>query len=221
MDLGAPTEAFGYGARSNLKGPFGRKIIHSFDLFLCPPDQYSEELIGHGRGSGDSILDLFERNISEISDLVKVYPGDVTQQTYNGEDIEILFVDIAKGSEINDHLLGNFFPRLIGPGAVVIHQDYNHPWLPWVHWTAHAMRPYSEHIYDIGGTRLQVLTQAPPRDLWVGCRSDRMSREESYTALNDEIVQSENRYSAAMVAMSLAWLTFLEEWLEGRPCQAQ
>lgn len=76
------------------------------------------------------------------------------------------------------------------------------------------MPPYSEYICDISGTRVQVITRPPPRDLWVRCRSDPMSREERYAALNDEIEQSENRYSAAMVAMSLAWLTFLDEGLE-------
>ena len=87
--LGASTQAFGHGARDNLQAPFGRRTIHSFDLFLCLRDQYSEELIGHGRRPGDPILDLFEGNISDLSDLVKIYPGDVRQQTYRGGDIEI------------------------------------------------------------------------------------------------------------------------------------
>ncbi|HZT21020.1 MAG TPA: hypothetical protein VFA23_16535 [Dongiaceae bacterium] len=211
--LGASTEAFGRGARHNRKAPFGRRIIHSFDLFLCPRDAYSKELIGHGRAPGDSILDLYQDNVAAISDLVEVYPGDVLRQSWRGGGIEILFVDIAKTHQINDRLLEAFFPRLTGPGAVVIHQDYNHPWLPWVHWTAQAMRPYCEYICDLGGSRVQVVARPVPAETWVGCQWGRMSGAARRALLEREIAQNENRYSAAMVAMGLAWLTFLEEGL--------
>ncbi|WP_157961427.1 hypothetical protein [Microvirga flavescens] len=209
--LGGSTVSLAQGLADNPRGPFGRRIIHSFDMFVCPQDPYTEDLIGDTKRPGDSVLDLYEANVGQHSHLVRTYAGDLLEQKYEGRDLEILFIDVAKTVDLNDFILDNFLSRTLKSGAIVIHQDYNHAWLPWVHWTANALRPYSDFICDQEGSRVQFLRERPPRHVLKQCRSDGMSFEDRCAVLADEIARNENRYSAALVAMGLAWFTFLHK----------
>ncbi len=61
-----------------------------------------------------------------------MWSGDFKEHQYTGEKVEVMFVDIAKSSEVNDLLLSNYFPHLIPGQSVVIQQDYLHYRTPWL-----------------------------------------------------------------------------------------
>lgn len=202
--LGGSTLPLGLG----VKDVGGGSRLHSYDMFVCPNDAYSQGLIGPSKQPGDSVLDLYAANIAPVRDLVAIHAGDICSHGYSGADIGVLFVDVVKGEEINDHVIRTFFWRLT-PDAYVVHQDYNHGWLPWVHWTAHLLRPYCDFIADVGGTRLVRMKRAVPDDVLAQCLSESMSLSQKIAALNAERDHNETRYGGAMVQLGIAWLNFL------------
>ena len=139
--LGGSTVALARGLQDRTTTPQSC-VIHSFDRFIldpfmirhyCERDRYQE---------GDSFQPMYERNISEVRNLVEVHAGDVTEFHWTGGPIELLFIDIAKQWSINDHLLADFFPHLIPGVSLVIQQDYVHEWCPWLHVTMESLSDY-------------------------------------------------------------------------------
>jgi hypothetical protein len=210
--LGGSTCCFGDGLRAN-PNTQPRRSIHSYDMLVTPNDpfdSYANSLIGPAKKAGDSFRDLFDANTAAYADLIEVHQGDLREQMAPPRQIEILFIDIAKSSSLNDHIVRNFFSRTIGPGAIIAHQDYNHPWLPWVHITANLLRPVCEYVGDVAGTRLVVQTNAITPAMLARCLDAATSYDEKIAILENERDQNENRYSAALVHLSSAWLAFIE-----------
>jgi hypothetical protein len=129
--LGGSTCCFGDGALANPRlATASDQPIHVFDMFVCPKDVHSRGMIGETKQPGESVLDIFEHHTAPYQRLLRVYPGDLLQQRYQGRAIELLFVDIAKTYDLNDFIVRNFLANTVGAGTLVVHQDYNHPWLP-------------------------------------------------------------------------------------------
>lgn len=205
--LGGSTLMLARGAQENPRRP----TVHSYDMFICPKDPYSQGLIGHGRRPGDSVRDLYEANISPVRDRVRIYEGDVGIQDYEGAPIDVLFVDIAKTADLNDHILATHFTHLTGAGAFIVHQDYNHGWVPWVHLTAHLLRPWCTYLADTGGTRLVRVTADIPAEALKRCEWGATGHAEKLSLLRAERDGNETAYGAAMVQLGIAWLSFLED----------
>jgi hypothetical protein len=209
--LGGSSCSFGNGLSANpAAASFKRPALHVFDMFVCPNEPYSMGLIGSTKQPGESVLDLFEKFTKPYAEWIRTYPGDLLEQRYTGRDVELLFVDIAKTHDLNDFVIREFFARTVGAGTMVVHQDYNHPWLPWVHITANILRPVSAYIADVAGSRLVVLTDKPSNDMLAACMHGATTPEEKLAILDRERDINENAYSAAMVQLSSAWLAFLE-----------
>jgi len=52
---------------------------------------------------------------------------------WSGGPIEVLVIDIAKSTEVADHVAASFFPALVPGRSIVVQQDFLHeaqPWLP-------------------------------------------------------------------------------------------
>jgi hypothetical protein len=140
------------------------QAVHSYDLGLC--DDYGAALINMYYGTsykgGDSCLDFIERMMHayQIGDCVKFFPGDIRDQTIDAP-IEVLFLDVCKTSTVNDHIVKEFFPRLIPRHSIVIQQDYLHEWLPWLHVTMGLFKPYFQFLGIVPGS---------PSAVWLNTR---------------------------------------------------
>lgn len=209
--LGGSTCCFGHGLTANVQAQRADHAqLHVYDMFIAPNDDYSRSLIGAHKKPGDSVLDTFHHHTAPYRQFMSVHQGDLLSHEYSGRPVEILFVDIAKKHDLNDHVVSQFFANTIGAGTLVVHQDYNHPWLPWVHITAHLPRPVSAYIADVAGSRLVVLTDHPSTQAIDTCLYASTTREEKVAILERERDMNENAYSAGLVQLSSAWLAFLE-----------
>ena len=146
--LGASTNCLRDGLKSNpsytdFEGP---QII-SFDLCEC--DEYMANLINQLYGTslkiGDDFSSLLLSNLGTSDADVRLHIGDIRDQIPDRE-IEILFLDICKAPAINDHILRAFFPKLIPGVSVVIHQDFVHESLPWIHVSMGLLSDYFDFV---------------------------------------------------------------------------
>lgn len=142
--LGGSTMALGHGIRSNSRWACApvKPIIHSYDLF-----QIEQWTVGpyfpKTRSAGESFEGEYRSNIAAIRDLVEVHPGNVMTQRWDGKEIEILFVDLAKHWTVSDFVVRTFFPRLVPGHSVVLQQDYlYHEWNGWIIVTMELLSGY-------------------------------------------------------------------------------
>ncbi len=117
--LGASTWAF---ARGISEAGHDTASLHSFDLWRAE-GSYDSYLKKTARGGGGSILGAWARVISPWLDRVEPHQGDFLDWTWDGREIGILFVDIAKSWALNNHVVSTMFPAL-RPGSILVQQDY-------------------------------------------------------------------------------------------------
>ena len=123
---------------------FNQPVIHSYDLFSVEPWTIGI-YFPKKTPLGTSFEDKFRANISPVSDMVKVNAGDVTQADIPDEDVEILFIDLAKHWTVSDYMVRTYFPKLIPGHSIVIQQDYlYHLWSGWLPVTMEVFADYFE-----------------------------------------------------------------------------
>jgi hypothetical protein len=128
---------------------FSSQLIHSYDRFRLGPFE-RETWFAEGGPPGDITRPLYDANLRGFHDLICVHEGDILCEQWRGEAIEILFVDVAKTSEIWDHLVATFFPSLIPARSLLILQDYLYGRCgPWHHV---VMEKLSDRFTLIGDT---------------------------------------------------------------------
>jgi hypothetical protein len=126
---------------------FASPLIHSYDLFRLGP--FEREAF-FADGGPDETRPLYEANLQGFHDLICVHEGDILLEGWAGAAIEILFVDVAKSSEIWDHLVRTFFPSLIPNRSLLVLQDYLYATCgPWHHV---VMEKLSRHFSIVGDT---------------------------------------------------------------------
>ena len=142
--LGGSTMSLAQGLR---EGKHQGKI-DSFDLFLA--DEYAASIWGGALDFrvGESFRHIFDRYTKPYADLIRVHSGDVTSRPWNGGPIEILFVDLAKTTQINDFLIQEMFTNLTPGRSILIQQDYLHYHLPWIHITMEKLRGHFALLCD-------------------------------------------------------------------------
>lgn len=140
--IGASAFSLASGLRDNERVKSKAQRIYAFDLFEVwhEVNQTDEEMAAslkeHWKieaGPGESFFHVFISNLGGLSRFVKPVTGDILDQKWSGRPIELLFVDIAKSRPIMQHVVKNFYPSLIPGISVVVHQDYHHPLLPFIH----------------------------------------------------------------------------------------
>lgn len=150
LDLGAflGGSALCFAAALRNRG-FASPLIHSYDRFRLGPYEL-EHRFPEGGPPGNLTRPLFDANLRGFHDLVTVHEGDITRAGWNGEAIEILFVDIAKTAEIWDHVVATFFPSMLPVRSLLVLQDYLYGDTgPWHHV---VMEKLSAHFSIVGDT---------------------------------------------------------------------
>ena len=134
--VGASTFCFAAGAADGGRRSFdGGKLVHAFDYFKVV-DKYVGEAISRDFrpiAEGQSYLDIFQAQTAPYADMIATYGGDFLTHRWNGDPIEILFIDIAKTAALNAHACGEFLRHLIPGRSVIVQQDYYHCWHPYIH----------------------------------------------------------------------------------------
>lgn len=149
--LGSTTIPLVRGLREN--GAFvesGRKV-YAYDLFLWF-DWMNESVVGTdlvGKfAEGDSFLGEFEKRTAVYAEHVETRAGDLAKIGWSGEPIEFLLVDAMKNWELANAIIRDFYPPLV-PGSLVLHQDFAHWLVPWIHLIQWKFRDHFELFEDI------------------------------------------------------------------------
>lgn len=131
--LGGSTFALATGLTENRSPAAREKSIHSFDLFSVTGGSWEGETLrgAFGLDAGQSFLDIYRRGLADWIDRIVVHEGDLMEHTWNGEPIEILFVDIGKSHFLHDHLMRQWFTRLIPGRSIVVQQDFGWSYYHW------------------------------------------------------------------------------------------
>ncbi|MGC9420481.1 MAG: hypothetical protein ACP5EN_16070 [Rhodovulum sp.] len=108
--------------------------VHAYDRFTAS-EQLKERLLypaGVAPFPGRDILPLARRFLAPWDGLVRLHPGEIEDDLWTGQPIEILTVDAAKSASAADAIADLFFPSLIPGASVVVQQDYFHWRQPWI-----------------------------------------------------------------------------------------
>ena len=128
--LGGSTAALASGLQA--AGRSGR-LVHSYDRHDMPRKAWRR--FNHAASpkypADGNFLPLMQSLLGDLGALVHIHSGEFPAQPVPEEPIEILFVDIAKAAEVNDHVVAEYFPRLIPGHSIVVQQDYFHFWPYW------------------------------------------------------------------------------------------
>ncbi|MGW5960936.1 hypothetical protein, partial [Methylorubrum thiocyanatum] len=152
--LGSSSYCFADGLRQNAIVKSKANRIHAFDLFEVwkepgGSDEEMASLIRRDFGieiSGyESTLGIYTSNLGDLARYVTAYQGDILKKTWSGRPIEILFIDICKTLPVWKHVVSTFYPSLIPGISLVLHQDWHHPWLPYLH----VGQEYMSDYFDI------------------------------------------------------------------------
>lgn len=139
--LGGSTAALASGLADRGDGSW-EQAIASYDLFRV--EDYTLASFGNcfsDTAIGASFRTAFEANIAPWSQHIEVREGDARDWGWNGEPIEILFLDMVKTWEMNDLVLETFMRFLIPGHSIIIQQDYLWGYGPWIHMTMELLAP--------------------------------------------------------------------------------
>lgn len=146
---GGSTYALALGLRENPDFDEQTGRLHAYDFFHVGKGTFASEKFfdsGARPVDGDtSFLDDFRGRLEPFLPFLEIHAGDIWQ-TSDPEDtspVEFLHIDIAKTARVFRCVSERFLTRL-GPGSVVLHQDFAGPRLPWLHHSTGALLPYIE-----------------------------------------------------------------------------
>jgi hypothetical protein len=204
--VGGSTQALAAGFASNVSttGKVGR--IHTYGMFLAPRDGYSLSLIGNGKSPGDTVIDVFKSNLGILLPLVTPHAGDFLSFDPPAAPINLLFVDLAKSRELNQHVVCRFFGKLVSGESIVIQQDYNDHSCPWVKVTMEFFRDHFEHLCDNSGSRVYAVTKlATAEEI---ARFASLTIDEEIALMRSAAEREPLELSKFFIYTSLAWLLF-------------
>lgn len=144
--VGASAFCLASGVASNRKVDKSQPVIYSYDYFKAIDDYVIEDISANFRSiqKGEEYLDLFLAQTKKYKALIHPIAGDFLATKWNDGAIEILFIDIAKTSELNSHLIREYFPHLVPGRSLLIQQDFYHCWHPYIHITMEILRDHFE-----------------------------------------------------------------------------
>lgn len=108
--------------------------IHAYDRFGINQHGKEKHLypVGVEPFEGDDLYPLAKSLLAPWSDRIKLHPGMIEDQSWSGEDIEVLVLDASKSTRTTDRFAEMFFPHLIPGRSLVVQQDYLHWKQPWI-----------------------------------------------------------------------------------------
>lgn len=155
--LGGSAACFAYGLNRNDRVRRKDSRIHSYDIFRKGNWLPASVEPWDARRNGQSTLDLYHDQLSNLEHMVSIYPGDITKRSWSGGKIELLMLDCSKTEALNDHCMRMFMPDMIPGRSFLIHQDYGiESAMYWLHSSMHLLREYFDHVATVkfGGTTL-------------------------------------------------------------------
>jgi hypothetical protein len=174
---------------------------------VCPP----------GLREGDSLLSFFRQNIQNYEDYIEVHAGDILQMHWNGNPIEILFLDIVKSWEINNHVIKEFFGHLIPNRSIVVHQDYYHVFCYWIHLTMQYLSPYFQATHaPEGATAGFMLTKEIPKELLEIDYSTFFTKQEAIELMDAALAPLQGIGKLYVMAAKVRLLTHLRDYEAAR-----
>lgn len=105
---------------------------------------------------GESYQDVLEEILTPYSDLTDMHFEDIMDVESFEPPVEILFLDILKNSELLKKCAYLFYPKLV-KGAFLIHQDFNHPALPYIKVFQEHLSGHFKHIVNVGPSSIYQL----------------------------------------------------------------
>ncbi|MEQ3748115.1 MAG: hypothetical protein ABNH26_01905 [Celeribacter sp.] len=108
--------------------------IHAYDRFTAQARVKRRVLYPQGIApfEGEDILPLVRDLLSPWSDHITLHPGQIEDQRWQADPIEILVMDAGKTASGLDRMAEIFFPHLIPGQSLLVQQDYlqwNQPWV--------------------------------------------------------------------------------------------
>ena len=122
--LGGSTYALASGLEENPSAPKAGRPIHSYDLFNTTTEFFVPPFVQFGLKPAQPFLDLYKKNVAAYLDRIEIHEGDLVEQSWDGDKIEILFLDCCKVPALHDHAVKIWFPRLIPGKSIMIQQDF-------------------------------------------------------------------------------------------------
>jgi hypothetical protein len=179
--LGGSSVSLAFGAE---KASPPRRV-HSYDRFRLDEKVKFQFLYkkGHGFVEGEDALPMFQRLTKSFSGSIEIHQGDVRAARWDGSPVAILFVDLSKTKEINDHLLATFFPALV-PGSVIVQQDFLFFRNPWLYPTMRKLEGAVEMLsHTDQNSVIFGVNRTPSREELAACMAKRTSYDETVTAI--------------------------------------
>jgi Methyltransferase domain len=180
---GGSTYALALGLQENPDFDKKANKLHAYDFFRVGKGTFASPKFfsaGNAPEDSNSFLDDFKDKLKLFMDFIEIHPGDIWQ-TFDPDDhspIEFLHVDIAKTARVFRCVAERFLPRL-EPGAVLLHQDFASPRLPWLHYSTGLLLPY----IDIAGPPIRStlafeVAKPIPQDVLKAIEEDAFDIEE-------------------------------------------
>jgi hypothetical protein len=180
--LGMSSLSLGSGLRD--RGYKKEPVIDAFDMFII--SGYSVQHYCDQRGwfrkkmkEGDNIRRFYERNIAPVAGYISVHEGDLLKMPWKSGPIEILFSDISKSWELNDHIIKNWITALIPETGILIQQDQVQEYHVWVAITMEILADYFETIdYTQFSSMVYRLKSEIPAHVLEKCMHANITKEE-------------------------------------------
>ncbi len=147
--LGNSSLSLGFGLRD--RGYKKEPVIDAFDIFII--DDYGAKhyceptgFFGKKIKAGDNMRFIYDRNVAPVAEYISVHEADLLQTPWTSGPIEILFSDISKSWQLNDHIIRNWIAALIPETGILIQQDQVQEYHVWVAITMEILADYFEVI---------------------------------------------------------------------------
>jgi len=161
--LGASTVAFGLGL--SLPPAGSGKVLESYDQFIADTIM-AEKITSHypkvRLRPGESFASIYTQNTQSVAHLQDLYIGDIgtALQTRSGP-LEIVFLDVLKTQSLVGPVMRGTLPRMIPGHSVLIHQDFMHENLPWIHVSMGVLTAFFEHVITLPCCTVAFLNTKP------------------------------------------------------------
>jgi len=212
--VGASTFCLASGAVAGGNLLNGTPTVHAYDFFQAN-DAYVVEWIKKNFRpieKGGSYLDIFQQQMAKYIDIVEAHPGDFAGQKWNGGNIQLLFVDVAKKPQLNAHLIGEFFPNLVPGESILIHQDYYHCWHPYIHYSIEYFGDAFEVIDELvlHQSRVWRLVKPLPEEKIARLSTGGLDERERMALLN-RVVERASPECLPMMEVTRLWQRCLDK----------
>jgi len=164
--LGASTLAFGSGilAHRHVGLRLGPPRIESYDMFKADDimaNRVQKYYPGANISKGESFKFWYDLNVRSVANLSSMQVGDfaASLQEHTGiqPPLEIVFLDVLKIEQLIAPVARHVFPRMMPGHTVVLHQDWIHEYLPWIHWSMGFLDEYFEYIASVDHSTVAFL----------------------------------------------------------------